>query len=111
MRPTPINSAETVFEAFHDPHISEFDQWTVDAPGVTGSKVWQNWIWVQWEWQQSASDGLVVRFRRELDLDCSSFDRLIVCAAMPEGGSFTLHAETDAGLGGARRGGGGAGER
>ncbi|MCF7689074.1 MAG: heparinase II/III-family protein [Cephaloticoccus sp.] len=97
MRPTPINCAETVFEAFHDPQISEFTQWTVTGPGVTGSKVWQNWIWVQWEWQQPAPDGLVIRFQRNLNLPCADFDRLIVNAAMPEGGIYTLHAETDAG--------------
>lgn len=94
---TPINSAEAVFEAFHDPQISELSQWTVTGDGVTGFKVWQNWIWVQWEWQQPAVDGLVIRFHRELDLDCSGYDRVIVCAAIPEGGYYTLRAETDLG--------------
>lgn len=97
MRLTPINSAEAVFEAFHDPQLSELKQWTVTAEGVTGFKVWQNWVWVQWEWQRPAADGLVVRFHRTLDLDCSAYDRLIVNAAIPEGGTYTLRAETDAG--------------
>jgi len=97
MRLTPINSAEAVFEAFHDPQLSELKQWTVTAEGVTGFKVWQNWVWVQWEWQQPAADGQVVRFHRTLDLDCSAYDRLIVNAAIPEGGTYTLRAETDAG--------------
>ncbi len=97
MKLTPINSAEAVFEAFHDPQISELSQWTVTADGVTGFKVWQNWIWVQWTWQQPAPDGLVVRFTRALDLDCSVYDRIIVCVAIPDGGTITLHAETDAG--------------
>ncbi|MEY3775836.1 MAG: hypothetical protein RLZZ129_2616 [Verrucomicrobiota bacterium] len=97
MRLTPINSAEAVFEAFHDPQLSELKQWTVTAEGVTGFKVWQNWVWVQWEWQRPAADGLVVRFHRTLDLDCSAHDRLIVNAAIPEGGTYTLRAETDAG--------------
>ena len=71
MRLTPINSAEAVFEAFHDPQLSELAQWTVTSDGVTGFKVWQNWVWVQWEWGQPAADGRVVRFARTLDLDCS----------------------------------------
>ena len=97
MRLTPINSAEAVFEAFHDPQLSEFKLWTVTSDGVTGFKIWQNWIWVQWEWQLPAPDGRVVRFHRALALDCSAYDRLIVNAAIPEGGWYTLHAETDAG--------------
>ena len=97
MRLTPINSAEAVFEAFHDPQLSELKHWSVTAEGVTGFKVWQNWVWVQWEWQRPAADGLVARFHRTLDLDCSGYDRLIVNAAIPEGGTYTLRAETDAG--------------
>ncbi|MFI5356349.1 MAG: hypothetical protein ACHQ4G_03340 [Opitutales bacterium] len=98
MRLTPINSAEAVFEAFHDQMLSEFDRWQVTADGVTGFKIWQNWIWVQWTWQQPAPDGRVVRFHRALDLACSDYDRLIVNVCLPEGGSFRLRAETDAGV-------------
>jgi hypothetical protein len=97
MKLTPINSAEAVFEAFHDPQISELSQWSVTGDGVAGFKFWQNWIWVQWAWEKPAADGRVVRFTRAYDLDCSAYDRLIVCAALPEGGYFTLRAETDAG--------------
>lgn len=97
MRLTPINSAEAVFEAFHDSQLSELSQWTVSAPGTTGFKVWQNWCWVQWEWSKPAEDGLVVRFERVLELDCSRYDRVIINAAIPEGGRYRLHAETDAG--------------
>lgn len=97
MRLTPINSAEAVFEAFHDPQLSELAQWTVTSDGVTGFEVWQNWVWVQWEWGQPAADGRVVRFARALDLDCSRYDRVILNAAIPEGGHYVLNAETDAG--------------
>ena len=97
MRLTPINSAESVFEAFHDPQISELSQWSVTGDGVAGFKFWQNWIWVQWAWEKPAGDGCIVRFSRQLDLDCSRHDRLVICAALPEGGTFTLHAETNAG--------------
>jgi hypothetical protein len=97
MRPTPINSAETLFEAFHDPQLSQLAQWTVTAEGTAGFKIWQNWAWVQWAWQLPAADGLVVRLTRKLELDCSSHDRLIVNLALPEGGRCTLRAETDAG--------------
>jgi hypothetical protein len=38
MRLTPINSAEAVFEAFHDPQLSQLTQWSVTAPGVSGFK-------------------------------------------------------------------------
>ncbi|MFZ9681999.1 MAG: hypothetical protein ACO3DQ_02155 [Cephaloticoccus sp.] len=97
MRLTPINSAEAVFEAFHDPQISELAKWSVTGDGVTGFKVWQNWVWVQWEWAQPAANGLVARFARDVDIDCSRYDRVIINAAIPEGGFYHLHAETDAG--------------
>lgn len=97
MRLTPINSAEAVFEAFHDPQLSELPQWTVTHDGVRGFKIWQNWVWVQWEWQQPAADGLVVRFTRALNLPCADYDRVIINTAMPEGGHLVLRAETDAG--------------
>jgi hypothetical protein len=97
MRLTPINSAEAVFEAFHDPQLSELSQWTVTGDGVTGFKFWQNWLWVQWVWEKPATDGRVVRFTRTYDLDCSAYDRIIVNASIPEGGYYTLQAETDAG--------------
>jgi len=97
MKLTPINSAEAVFEAFHDPQISELSQWSVTGEGVPGFKFWQNWIWVQWAWEKPAPDGRLVRFHRTYDLDCSAYDRLIFCTAMPEGGYFEIRAETDAG--------------
>jgi len=97
MRLTPVNSAEAVFEAFHDPQLSEFKHWTVTSDGITGFKIWQNWLWVQWEWQSPPPDGRVVNFTRELDLDCSAYDRIIVNASIAEGGTYTLTVETDVG--------------
>lgn len=97
MRLTPINSAEAVFEAFHDEQLSELKNWTVTSDGVTGFKVWQVWLWVQCSWQKPAPDGRVVRFHRQLDLACADYDRLIINAAIPEGGYYNLRAETDVG--------------
>ena len=97
MKLTPINSAEAVFEAFFDEQLSELSQWSVTGDGVSGFKFWQNWIWVQWAWEKPAADGRVVRFHRALNLDCSAYDRVICCVALPEGGYFTIRAETDAG--------------
>lgn len=97
MRLTPINTAEAVFEAFHDPQLSELKHWTVTADGAAGFRHWQNWLWVQWAWQQPAADGRVVRFHRRFDVDCAGYDRVIINAAIPEGGWYVLSAETDAG--------------
>ena len=94
MKTIPINSAEAVIEPFHDPQLSELSQWTVTGDGVTGFKFWQNWLWVQCAWERPAADGRVVRFFRAREFDCSGYDRIIVNAASPEGGWFTLHAET-----------------
>src|SRR5205085_12664152 len=78
--------------------LSELNEWTIDGRGVAGFRVWQNWVWVQWAWEKPAEDGRVVRFHRRLDLACANYDRIIVNAALLEGGHYWLRAETDAGM-------------
>src|SRR5437868_803025 len=97
MKLIAVNSAEAVFEAFHDPQLSEMNEWIIDGSGVAGFRAWQNWVWVQWAWEKPAADGRVVRFHRSFELECARFDRIIVNAALPEGGHYRLRAETDAG--------------
>jgi hypothetical protein len=98
MRPIPINSAEAVFEAFFDERISELAQWTADAPGALGFKLVQGWCYGVINWERPAPDGLVLRLHRRYDqLDCSAYDRLLVCINLPEDSVIRVAAETDAG--------------
>ena len=85
MRLIPINSAEAVFEAFFDERISELALWTADAPGALGFKLVQGWCYGVINWERPAPDGLVLRVHRRYDqLDCSAYDRLLVCINLPE---------------------------
>lgn len=98
MRVTPINSAEAVFEAFHDPQLSELSRWHADSTGTSGFRIWQNWLWVQWEWSHPGQGGRVMALTRTFDLPCERYDRIIMCSTLPEGGYFVLRAETEAGV-------------
>ncbi len=93
-----INSAEAIFEPFFDPHLREVEHWTFDAPGATGTSQAPGWAFYTYEWQRPAPDGLVLRMqRRYADLDCSDYERVVVCLNLPEDSVITIAAETDAG--------------
>ena len=99
MRLTPINSAEAIFEPFFEERLREFDRWQTDTPGVVGLKFAPGWSFYTFSWEQPAPDGRVLRLHRRYDdLDCSAYDRLIVCLNLPEDSVIHLTAETDAGM-------------
>ncbi len=99
MKLTSINSAEAVFEAFFDPHLSEIARWTLDAPGATGVSQIRGWAFVIFQWTMPAPDGLVLRMRRtyEQPVPCADYNRLLVCFNLPDETVMTITAETDAG--------------
>lgn len=97
MKLTRINSAEAIFEAFYDPQRSQLAAWTVDQNAASGFRIWQNWIWVQWNWEKPGVDGLNLRLSRPLDLACAGYDRLLACVTAPQGARVTLVAQTDRG--------------
>ena len=99
MRTILLNSAEAVFAPFFDPALAELADWSVDAPGAHGLKVTQSWAFVIVSWERCAADGLVFRlYRRYENLDCSAYDRLLVCLNLPEDSVIHIRAETDAGV-------------
>ena len=98
MRTILLNSAEAVFAPFFDPALAELADWTVDAPGAQGLRVTQSWAFVIVNWERAAPDGLVFRLHRDyVRLDCSAYDRLLVCLNLPEDSVIHMAAETDAG--------------
>ena len=98
MRTILLNSAEAVFAPFFDPALAELADWTADAPGVQGLKLTQSWAFVIVNWEHCAADGLVFRLHRRYDnLDCSAYDRLLVCLNLPEDSVISIRAETEAG--------------
>ncbi|MBP6506526.1 MAG: heparinase II/III family protein [Opitutaceae bacterium] len=98
MRITPINSAEAVFAPFFDPRLEELNHWTATAPGARSLKISQGWAFATFNWEQPAADGLVLRLHRNFAaLDCSAYNRLVVCLNLPEDSVIRLTVTTDAG--------------
>ncbi len=99
MKPTPINSAEVIFEAFFDETLSGLPQWRVHEGGAPGLQVGQRWAWVQYDWQRPPADPAVpaLRMSRAYDVDCTDYDALMLSLIAPPGARVALIAETDAG--------------
>ena len=49
MIPTPINTAETIFEAFFDENLSGLPDWTIHEGGADGLFVRQTWATVAYD--------------------------------------------------------------
>jgi hypothetical protein len=99
MLPTPINSAEAIFEPFFDEHLSEEEHWNFDTPGASGVSRVRGWSFVTFQWSAPAADGLVLRMHRTYAqaVPCADYDRLLACLNLPEDTVMTLTALTDAG--------------
>jgi hypothetical protein len=99
MKPTPINSAEVIFEAFFDETLSGLPQWRIHDGGAPGLQVGQRWAWVQYDWQRPPADPAApaLRMSRAYDVDCADYDALMLSLMAPPGARVALIAETDAG--------------
>jgi Heparinase II/III-like protein len=99
MNPTPINSAEAVFEPFFDEHLAQTDRWEFEAPGVLGARRVRGWAFVTFQWSLPAGDGLVLRMARRYaePVPCSAYDRLVVCFNVPEETTMRIRVGTDRG--------------
>ncbi|GMV92895.1 MAG: hypothetical protein AMXMBFR82_26730 [Candidatus Hydrogenedentota bacterium] len=95
--PIPINVAEGVIEAFWDPEISGFAEWSVDDAQAHGLNVFQNWAAVDFQWVSAPSDEPIVRMQKAFEVDCSGYDTLLVKLTAPSGASVRLVADTDTG--------------
>ena len=94
MRPTPINESEGVIQRFFDPQRSRLDEWSFAADGVARSSVVQQFhaSTVRWETGGGATVG---RLGREVDVDASGYDHLILCATLPASARVVLQAVVD----------------
>jgi hypothetical protein len=97
MRLTPINDAEAIFEPFWDPQLSGLKEWTVEPGAGHGLHVTQSWCWVSFEWARKPPHGPALRMWRDMDLDCSQYDRLMVSVMAPSQSVFRMTAQTDLG--------------
>ncbi len=95
--PVNINVAEGVIEAFWDPEISGFDEWTVNDAHQHGLNVFQNWAAVDFQWVSAPIDEPIVRMQKTFQVDCGGYDTLLVKLTAPGGVTVRLIAETDTG--------------
>lgn len=95
--PIPINVAEGVIEAFWDPEISGFDEWSVGDAHEHGLNVFQNWAAVDFQWVSAPVDEPIVRMRKAFEVDCSGYDTLLVKLTAPGVAKVRLIADTDTG--------------
>jgi hypothetical protein len=97
MRITPINMAEAIIEPFWDPELSGLAHWTIETGVEHGLQVRQNWCWAEFEWARKPRRGPALRMSRHIDVDCTSYDRLMVSVMAPERSVFRMSARTDRG--------------
>ncbi|MCL4690995.1 MAG: heparinase II/III family protein [Candidatus Hydrogenedentes bacterium] len=102
--PIPINVAEGIIEAFWDPEISGFDEWSVDDAQAHGLNVFQNWAAVDFQWVSAPVDDPIVCMRKAFEVDCAGYDTLLVKLTAPGGARVRLIADTDTGEHASERG-------
>ncbi|MBN1805595.1 MAG: heparinase II/III family protein [Sedimentisphaerales bacterium] len=96
-KPVPINLAEAIIEPFWSAYLSRLDEWTVDSGDDHGLSIEQTWASVSFEWASGPAKGPALRMYRDFNVDCTGYDRLLVCATTPEKSILRITAVTDRG--------------
>lgn len=97
MRITPINVAEAIIEPFWDAELSGIAKWTIHPGETHGLRVAQFWCWVAFEWRRKPDIGPAFSMHRQIDVDCSGYDRLMLSINAPKGSRVGITAITDKG--------------
>ena len=92
--PTPINEAEAVFQRFYDPHRCYLDEWRFEADASTQARVQQQFHATTINWQ-TGSGKVVGRLSKEMEIDASQYDRLLVCCTLPGSTWLTIRVTVD----------------
>jgi hypothetical protein len=97
--PRAINAAEAVICPFWDTEFDELSKWTVEPGLEHGLSVYQFWCWTTFEWARPTANGEpVLTMCRDLDVDCTGYDALIISLMLPPDSSLEVEASTDAGV-------------
>lgn len=96
-KPAPVNVAESILVPFFSPEMNTLEDWTFDPGDSYGLRVRQNWGAVDFEWASRPESGPALRGWSDSAVDCTGYDKLILCAAAPAGSVVRLTAATDAG--------------
>jgi hypothetical protein len=94
---TPVNVAEAIIDPFFEMGLSRFDEWNVKNGSEYGLDVKQTWCNVSFNWVERSRDGIQLDMSRNLNLDVSDYDKVIVSAVIPQGAKFIMKADTDKG--------------
>jgi hypothetical protein len=97
LKPVPVNVAEAIIEPFWTPELSGFPKWRVEPGADHGLRVRQNWSAVDFEWASKPQAGPALRMTRDFGVDCSDYDRLLVCLSLPKGCVLRVVAQTGKG--------------
>ena len=95
MRPTPINDAEAVIEAFWDTALSDIDCYDFRVAKGTGARCTQGWCWVDLSWQSATPGQTIFQMTRDLDIELEDYDALRIRCAVPSSAKLTVKAVVD----------------
>jgi hypothetical protein len=98
MRIIPINEAEAIIEPFWDAPLCELGEWIITPGTKHGFDIYQNWCWTTFVWARKPDSGPALFMRRECDIDCGNYDRLVLSVMAPEKAVVRMAANTDDGI-------------
>ena len=97
-KPVPINMAEAIIEPFWDSDLSGLREMAHRSGGQTRPEYSPELERVvDFEWTSKPEEGPALRMRRDMHVDCSDYDRLVVRLAPPKGSVLRVIALTDKG--------------
>ena len=94
MRPVPISESESIFERFWDPMRSRLSEWEFSCDQGTGGALRQQWHACGFAWERGGG-AVAARIVRDLRIETTGYDRLLVCASLPDTARVTLRAVVD----------------
>ena len=98
LKANAINAAEGILDPLWDTALSQLNKWTVAPGDAHGLRVKQNWCWAAFEWSRKPASGPALKMTRQIEADCTGYDRLIVSIMAPLNSIFRLTAKTDRGI-------------
>ncbi len=86
MKPVNINVAESIFEPFWDPELSELDKWVISNKNASTVSLKQIWCNVHFIWKEKNPTQYAFTMSRDYDnLQTTNKDTMIISAALQTG--------------------------
>ncbi len=98
MKPTPINSGESLLEAFWDPDLRDFNTWNVESGSTVGLQVEGSWCAQTFSWMDcSSAESAIVLTKKYSPVNCIAWDSVVLSVHAPVGSVVNLEVTTDLG--------------